>query len=889
MGAGPMIKGGRTLELLNYIFFATICAVIVLNPLEALSFNTIPPESDARAHIYRIHAFWEDFIKNKGLSLRQYNGMITLTYAPLFYAILFLPSLLTGPILAYKIGRVFTIVLYLLATAMLSRKLGFAKETTRIVMAILAFFPTVMSLYYSGAFPYLFSWSLTLMSFSILLEYERTHRKELLLASGLIGGLSVLSHSYGIINILLLLLAWFFASFRKNLMKVVTAVLAYLGIAFLVSLPYVVSMLLTLNDASPLYEYSPGKFILLLETEYLSIDVNSLIMALLCSYVVIRFFRMNDNHSGKQVIAYSLLLCTIFPLMSLALASFYALNMIAINRIARLVIPWRFLYVNCPTFLILSLEPSMRKVIVLKNKFLGYLTLGIILLVSLLANLIITSTISPYEKTISEAFPGLTEVIRNNRVLVVGVPLILTNSPVVFSSMYDYETSTGSYNQGDPAFFDLTVYYEWVTNLVKNQVVLENILELTRSNYIFTDLDIGVNFIPISEELISSKCSSKITVLTDFNYHGLRLQCSLNEHLVLEKFNGILIRLPTAKVHIMRVVVDQRVEMVILYSAIDENNTLHIFQLPHFKLNERVAVKDIIVDIGIDKSLLNSSLDIENVEMYLVSTNLVKVANYHYRGYKFTLYEYRRKPPVVISSKVVVFDTDPELPRVLTLLAPDGHKIVFLSVEQDIPKDLIAGVITTRMDKADEYVKNGYRTILLTSGNTFNVRNQTELFAIVETPLISSRLLPYDPGNPYTYSKWDRNLTMDNLQRVVLESSRLLSFIKEFMEIRVEEITAFMKSSPPELHIEVRKDRVYLVKLAYASHWRSNARLLRSPMGFIVVVPEGEGEVKVAWNPPMIQELTIFSIVASTIVVIYIILHHRKKNNSIKPVKKLQS
>ncbi|MEM4916291.1 MAG: hypothetical protein QW708_03665 [Desulfurococcaceae archaeon] len=865
-----------------------ICAVIALNPLEALSLNTIPPDGDSRAHIYRTHAFWEDFIKNKGLSLRQYNGMIMLTYAPLFYVILFLPSLLSGPVLAYKIGRVLTVVLYLLATAMLSRKLGFAKETTLIAMAILASFPTVMSLYYSGAFPYLLSWSLTLMSFSILLEYERTRRKELLLASGFIGGLSVLSHSYGTINISLLLLAWFFTGFRKNLMKVVTAILTYLGIAFLVSLPYVVSMLLTLNDASPLYEYSPGRFSLLLETEYLSIDVVSLIMASLCLYVAIRLFRINDNHSGKQVISHFLLLSTIFPLVFLALASFNIQNMAAINRIAKLVLPWRFLYVNCPTFLILSLEPSMRKVIVLKNRFLGYLTLGIILLVSLLANLIITSTIFPYEKTINEAFPGLTEVIKNNRVLVVGVPLILTNSPVVFSSMYDYETSTGSYNQGDPTFFDLTVYYEWVTNLVKSPVVLENILELTRSNYIFTDLDIGVNFTPISEELISRKCSLKITVLTEFNYH--RLQCSLNEHLVLEKFNGVLIKLMSAEDNIMRVVVvqedNQELEMVTLYSAIDENrNTLRIFQLPRSKLNERVTVKDIIIDIWVDKLLPNSSL---NIEMYLVSINLVKVADYHYRGYNFTLYEYCRKPPMAISSKVVVFDTDPELPRVLTLFALDGHKFVFLSVEQEVPKDLIAGVITIRMDKADEYVKNGYRTILLMSGDTFNVRNQTELFAIVETPLFSSRLLPYDPGNPYTYAKWDKNLTMDSLQRIVYESSKLLSYIKEFMEIKVEEIDASIKSSPPEFHIEVRKDRVYLVKLAYASHWSSNAKLLRSPTGFIVVVPEEEGEVKVTWNPPMIRELTIFSISSSTIVLIYIILHYRKKNNSIKLVK-LQS
>ncbi|MEM2797024.1 MAG: hypothetical protein QXP05_02315, partial [Ignisphaera sp.] len=463
--------------------------------------------------------------------------------------------------------------------------------------------------------------------------------------------------------------------------------------------------------------------------------------------------------------------------------------------------------------------------------------------------------------------------VKNSRVLVIGTPLILSNSPVAFSTSYNYTTSTGSYNQGDPTFFDLTVYYEWINTLVKNPIVLENIMELTRSRYLITDLDIGIKFTPTDASINTSEWYFNSTMMWSKSLY--KILCLFRKPLTLSKFSSFMVKLKDVENATVRMWIVQEngleEEMILIHNAINRNNSnsyISVFQLPYRRSAEDVVVRGINMYISVDS---NTSIDPRTgIEIRMGTLNMIKINSYSYRGYIFTLYEYYRDPPLSIASKVVLFDTENRLPKILTLLASEGYNSIFIVDNQKIPENIVAGVVTDSIEKAKQYITEGYRTVLLKYGDKFDVKNQTEKFVYIETPLINSHILPHDPGNPASYVNWDRIISAEGIQRYVMEATKLWHFLKNFMNISVEVSRASIRYSPPEVDVEIRNNQVHLIKIAYTSIWNADAELLRSSTGFIIVLPSNNTLIKIQWNPPLIDTAVQYSIATLTTSLLYV-------------------
>lgn len=850
------------------IVLIAICAVTVLNPFEALSLDSIPPGDDSRAHIYRVSGFLEEYIINKGMSLKQYNGMILLSYAPLFYVVLYPLSLAYGPVAAYKFGRIFICMLYLLSVYLLVRELGISRKIAILITPIALYFPTMWFIYYKGAYPYLFSWSLTLISVSLLLMYRRILRYKVLVLSAVVGGLSILAHSYGLINIAVFLVIWMLHNlYTKGFRDTAKNFFVYFLITSSVSLPYLISVLITFRDASPLNEASPCIWI-----PGLAVDPINLLIIAISIYTVVYFLRVENRSIGRDIIAHCLLTYTLISLISTILIYIKIPSPLLMKTIA-LILPWRFLYINNATFITLSLAFNRHIILLSEKRSSSFLFIAILVTIALITSTIITSTLALYEKPIDKALPSFVDIVKNSRVLVIGTPLILSNSPVAFSTSYNYTTSTGSYNQGDPTFFDLTVYYEWINTLVKNPIVLENIMELTRSRYLITDLDIGIKFTPTDASINTSEWYFNSTMMWSKSLY--KILCLFRKPLTLSKFSSFMVKLKDVENATVRMWIVQEngleEEMILIHNAINRNNSnsyISVFQLPYRRSAEDVVVRGINMYISVDS---NTSIDPRTgIEIRMGTLNMIKINSYSYRGYIFTLYEYYRDPPLSIASKVVLFDTENRLPKILTLLASEGYNSIFIVDNQKIPENIVAGVVTDSIEKAKQYITEGYRTVLLKYGDKFDVKNQTEKFVYIETPLINSHILPHDPGNPASYVNWDRIISAEGIQRYVMEATKLWHFLKNFMNISVEVSRASIRYSPPEVDVEIRNNQVHLIKIAYTSIWNADAELLRSSTGFIIVLPSNNTLIKIQWNPPLIDTAVQYSIATLTTSLLYV-------------------
>jgi hypothetical protein len=75
-------------------------------------------------------------------------------------------------------------------------------------------------------------------------------------------------------------------------------------------------------------------------------------------------------------------------------------------------------------------------------------------------------------------------LLSNHKVLVPPPAIYTINSSGVFAPLLNYSTTTGAYNQGDPSFYYLTVYYEWMSAFVNRTPSFLNIMQMTGSNAI---------------------------------------------------------------------------------------------------------------------------------------------------------------------------------------------------------------------------------------------------------------------------------------------------------------------------------------------------------------------------------------------------------------------
>lgn len=818
-----------------------LCVLIALNLFELFSSSYIPPGDDSRAHIYRIAGFLSEYILNTGFSLKQYNGMVLLNYAPLFYAIAYPFSYLIGSIHSYNLCRVLTLIFYTVSLLFLAVEAGIDRRRSLLIIPIVVFFPTLWIVYYKGAFPYLLSWGFTIASTGLVLLYSSSQRIEHMVLSAVVGGLSILAHSYGLINIVLpatlLLVVTTKKSWKKGILLTATYTVIILGI----SSGYLLSMLTMYKDSSPLHEVSPFAWVPGLYIEFLGIDIVTLTMLIVSIVILMRILFVEKTNRPSFVVFWGLILYTSIALLQIALTNINVSEPTLIREITSFIMPWRFLLINNAAFISIYIGGSKQLASISTCKLSMLLFIKSLLIAGLIASIIVTKTVAPYEKPIDVAFPGFTSIVKGGRVLVVGTPLILSNSPVAFSILYNYTTSTGSYNQGDPAFFDLTVYYEWVNNLLINPVILSNIVELTRSKYIFTDLDIYVGLTHINTTSYSCKFGK---VQEDSEV----VECTFDNIVEFNEFSGIKVELtnyPSDFVKAVAILVNNsEVELEPVKKLVNSTKTSFILQL-HCPNRCRYGVYGVKLHIRKSNSILGIDFGV---------LNLRKITTYEYRGHQFNLYEYNGDPSLAICSKLVVFDTQEFNPKLINLMAREGHKAMLVEGMPNISKELIAGAAVDSSEKAAKYLKEGYKTLLLTRGEKFLIRKVDTNFVHVETPLLDEHILPYDPGNPWSYLKWDKSLSHDKLMRVVDEASKLWSFIVNYMNITVEPCNAYLEFNPPELHIEVHRNVAFLVKVAYTSHWKSSVYILRSTTGFLVAVPfNSVSSIHIVWNPPYVD------------------------------------
>jgi uncharacterized membrane protein len=843
-----------------------LLAVLILNPLHLFIPGYVPPGGDTRAHLFRISGFHGEFIENTGLSLRQYNGVVLLNYGPLFYALAYAIFILSDPVTAYNVLRVAVISLYLSSVYHFSLKYSLDKRRAIIASLIAGLFPTMWIVYYNGVYPYLLSWSFTLLSAALVLSTSRTPRDPYsLIASSVLCSLSVLSHIYGLLNAVLPLLV-IFTQKHYSLLERLQRAIAFSLITVGCSLGYLYAVVTTYAYSSPLYELSPLPGTPRIQYNSLCIDIT--LVSLITVYLAVSISSLLRRHSEiySSLADVAMLVFTLVSLLPIIVPALLPSYSRLIHQFTLFIIPWRFLYVNNVSLLAIYISSRIRNFTSREKLF--YICLLGSILTSIAGAVLTTHVYMSYELDISTAYPGFTSTVRGRRVLVTEPVLSWPNSPVAFSLIYNYSTSTGSYNQGDPAFFDLTVYYEWIRGLVTNPVVAKNVLELSWSKFLLTTTPVDIDLYTKYAEIPLTKCNVEELANT------LVFTCMLEKPIKLTEFTGLKILTltnSTSQIRNATFILESGVEIPL--EMVQSSQNLVVFQ--QMRRNEGYVTG---LKIHAGATSLDSILSIEIGELLLR-----RVSVYSYKGYNVFLYEYIGDPKPVLCSKIVLIDHGSLQPQIINLFAEDGYKAILIdvsAVKHSIKyiEPFVSGVIVDSEEKAERYTGNSsLKVVVLKYGLKFKITPVNSNLLVIESPIVKPDILPRDPGNLYTYTSWDSRVSSKWIEELVNESSLLWSYIKSFFNLDEKPCNAIVNFNPPFIEVDINYEGyVALVKVAYTPYWRSNTVYTKSACGLIVVIPvSSTNKLYLKWNPPFIREAYVVSVATALVVIPYLIAGYK--------------
>jgi len=850
-------------------------AILILNPLYLFTPGYVPPGNDTRAHLFRTSGFYREFIENTGLSLRQYSGVILLNYGPLFYASAYAIYILSDPVTAYNVLRVAVISLYFSSVYYFSLKYGLDKRRAIIASLIAGLFPTMWIVYYNGAYPYLLSWSFTLLSATLLLTSGTLRDSYALIASSVLCSLSVLSHIYGLLNATLPLLVILAQKHYSQLVRLERAI-AFSLITVGCSLGYLYAVITTYAYSSPLYESSPLPGIPRVQYGSLCIDV--VLVSLITIYLAVSISSLlrkrGETHSFQvegAMLVFTLV--SLLPIIVLILLPSYSR---LIHQFALFIIPWRFLYVNNVSLLAIYISSRIRDFASVEKAI--YTCLLGAVLISIVGAILTTRVYMNYELDVNKAYPGFTSTVKGRRVLVTEPVLSWSNSPVAFSLIYDYSTSTGSYNQGDPAFFDLTVYYEWIQSLVINPIIVKNVLELSWSKFLLTATPVDIDLYTKYAEIQPEECNVEKLTSTP------ALTCTLEKPIKLTEFTGLKIRTSsTPQIQNATIILESGVEIPL--EIVLSSQSVVVFQQTGKNEGYVTGLK-----VYTETTSLDSILSIEVGELLLR-----RVSVYSYKDRNVFFYEYIGDPKPALCSKIILIDHESLQPQIINLFAEDGYKAILVNVnaiKHSIKhiELLVSGVIVDSEEKAYRYMNSGgFKSVVLKYGLEFRASLLNSNILLVETPIVKPDILPRDPGNPYTYTSWDSRVTKEWIERLVNESSQLWNYIRSFFNLDEQACDAVINLNPPLIEVNIsHKEYAALVKVAYTPYWRSNAVYTKSTCGLVVVIPvQSTGKLYLEWNPPFIREAYVASIVTVLITISHLIasckftkVSHRKYSST---------
>ncbi len=437
----------------------------------------IAPAGDIRAHIFRTLEFAQGLSAGDYTSI-QYHGYAFLAgYGIGFYAFTWSIYLLLVPFvasyqaatIACNVMWVLTPLVLALSVVALADELGMEKSSHRRLMQTLLG-ATVLLLVagttdLTGADPYMLSFSFSLLA---LVYGLRTRKGNLGSPLGLLAfsALSIYAETYGYFFVGAVFLG--LLATKKPVLKVLPVLAAVCAFSWV--------QLLEVSGYTSAY---------IEEISVLGISFPALlggVVLVVCAYSIFAF-GLRERIDERYQAVYVILAVTTIATSAAALRSSLGWNFGVLNSLVDSILPWRFLFVNLPLLLLVSVCP----LIALRIRFRH---LGKVL--AILSIVLISGTVvfGVYPVNFDAVPPASHyEQYSADRLLVAGPALTAPASIVDYSPAFGYSTVSGPFSEGDPSFFSLTAYYEWSDYLIANPVVAQNLMHLTGANELVTSPD----------------------------------------------------------------------------------------------------------------------------------------------------------------------------------------------------------------------------------------------------------------------------------------------------------------------------------------------------------------------------------------------------------------
>jgi hypothetical protein len=436
----------------------------------------IAPAGDIREHIFRTLEFAPGLSAGDYTSI-QYHGYDFLAgYGVGFYAftwilysfLAFFLSPFHAATIAVNIMWVLSPLVLSISAVALADELGMRKSSHhRFVQAFLGAIIIVIpgaAIDRSGADPYLLSFSFSLLALVYGLRTRQSKRA--LIGLLIFSAFSIYSENFGYFFVICVFVGLIVA--RRPVLKILPLLATVCAFSW-------VQLLEVFGYASPYIEYVTP-----FGQSFLTFFGIIAVVVIAFSLMLISSLRGSiDTERYGAVLA---ILWLTFLVMTAAVAkASFGMNLGILNGIVDNVLPWRFLYLNFPVLLLVSVFALGARYQPIPKMSAVLATLCLFIIVS---SVILGVYFVHYD---SLAPASYYEQFSGDRVLVAEPALTLPESLVTFSAAFNYSTMSGAFSQGDPSFYSLTAYYEWSQYLVANSVVATNLMHLTGANELVTN------------------------------------------------------------------------------------------------------------------------------------------------------------------------------------------------------------------------------------------------------------------------------------------------------------------------------------------------------------------------------------------------------------------
>jgi len=474
---GPNSTGSRLASWLSenrqYIFLLSLDLIA----FSAWSVATgIAPAGDIRAHVFRTLEFSQGLAAGDYTPI-QYHGYAFLAgYGFGFYVVTWgVSSLLALFTAGYKAATVACNLMWVATPLVLSfsaialaDELGMRGSSHRRLMQALLGATVLLlpagALNLTGADPYMLSFSFSLMALVFGLRTKESGRDLFGLLA--FSALSIYTEGFGYFFVGTVFLALLAA--RRPVLRALPVLAAVTAFSW-------VQLLEVAGYEAPYIEYLP-----LFGVGFPTLV--GVVALLLGGYALFSFAvrrKVDERHRAVWVV----LAVTLAATLAAVARSSLGWDFGALNGLVENILPWRFLFLNIPVLLLVSVYAMSARAVRFSRASKVLAVISVLLIAAPVA-------IGTYPVAFGALPPSSDyQIYAGDRLLVAGPALTDQSSPVAYSAAFGYSTVSGAFSQGDPSFFLLTAYYEWSQFFGSNPVVADNLLHLTGANELVTSAD----------------------------------------------------------------------------------------------------------------------------------------------------------------------------------------------------------------------------------------------------------------------------------------------------------------------------------------------------------------------------------------------------------------